>query len=59
MVLQKRKSDLLDRISSELNLNEENILENSNLNGIDDLPNAVDQEDALDKKSKKEKDLVL
>ncbi|MDC3119410.1 AAA family ATPase [Candidatus Pelagibacter sp.] len=48
--LQKRKSDLLDRISSELNLNEENILENSNLNGIDDLPNAVDQEDALDKK---------
>ena len=48
--LQKRKSDLLDRISSELNLNEENILENSNLNGVDELPNAVDQEDALDKK---------
>ena len=48
--LQKRKGDLLDRISSELNLNEENILENSNLNGIDELPNAVDQEDALDKK---------
>ncbi len=48
--LQKRKSDLLDRISSELNLNEENILENSNLNGIEELPNAVDQEDALDKK---------
>ncbi len=48
--LQKRKGDLLDRISSELNLNEENILENSNLNGVDELPNAVDQEDALDKK---------
>ena len=48
--LQKRKGDLLDRISSELNLNEENILENSDLNGVDDLPNAVDQEDALDKK---------
>ena len=48
--LQKRKSDLLDRISSELNLNEENVLENSNLNGVDELPNAVDQEDALDKK---------
>jgi chromosome segregation protein len=48
--LQKRKSDLLDRISSELNLNEENILEYSNLNGVDELPNAVDQEDALDKK---------
>ncbi len=48
--LQKRKVDLLDRISSELNLNEENILENSNLNGVDELPNAIDQEDALDKK---------
>jgi chromosome segregation protein len=48
--LQKRKSDLLDRINSELNLNEENILENSNLNGVEDLPNAVDQEDSLDKK---------
>jgi len=48
--LQKRKSDLLDRINSELSLTEENILENSNLNGIEDLPNAVDQEDSLDKK---------
>ena len=48
--LQKRKSDLLDRINSELNLTENNILENSNLNGIEELPNAVDQEDALDKK---------
>jgi chromosome segregation protein len=48
--LQKRKSDLLDRINSELNLNEDNILENSNLNGTEELPNAVDQEDNLDKK---------
>ncbi|MDA9599788.1 AAA family ATPase [Candidatus Pelagibacter sp.] len=48
--LQKRKSDLLDRINSELSLTEENILENSNLNSIEDLPNAVDQEDSLDKK---------
>ncbi len=48
--LQKRKSDLLDRISSELSLTEENILENSNLNGVEELPNAVDQEDSLDKK---------
>ena len=31
-------------------MNEDNILENSNLNGADELPNAVDQEDALDKK---------
>ena len=48
--LQKRKSDLLDRINSELNLTEENILENSNLNGVEDLPNPIDQEDTLDKK---------
>ena len=48
--LQKRKSDLLDRINSELNLSEVDILENSNLNGVEELPNAVDQEDVLDKK---------
>merc|ERR1711965_1235593 len=48
--LQKRKSDLLDRISSELSLTEENILENSNLNGMEELPNAIDQEDSSDKK---------
>ena len=48
--LQKRKYDLLDRINTELNLTEENILENSNLFGVEDLPNHVDQEDALDKK---------
>lgn len=48
--LQKRKYDLLDRINTELNLTEENILENSNLFGIEELPNHVDQEDALDKK---------
>ncbi|MDA9594685.1 chromosome segregation protein SMC [Candidatus Pelagibacter sp.] len=43
--LKKRKSDLLDRMISELNLTEENILENSNLNGIEELPNHVDQEE--------------
>jgi len=48
--LQKRKGDLLDRINSELSLTEENVLENSNLNGVEELPNAVDQEDSLDKK---------
>ena len=48
--LQKRNSDLLDRIHSELSLTEENVLENSNLNGVEELPNAVDQEDSLDKK---------
>ena len=55
--LNKRKTDLLDRISSELNLTEENILENSNLNGIEDLPIAVDQEDILDKKKQEREKL--
>ena len=48
--LNKRKDDLIDRISSELSLMEENILENSNLFGVEDLPDAVIQEDLLDKK---------
>jgi len=55
--LNKRKNDLLDRINSELNLTEENILENSNLNGLEELPNAVDQEDALDKKKQEREKL--
>ena len=33
--LKKRKEDLLERVSSELNLEENDILENSNLNGVD------------------------
>ncbi|MDC1154700.1 chromosome segregation SMC family protein [Candidatus Pelagibacter sp.] len=48
--LKKRKNDLIDRINSELNLTEENILENSNLFGKEELPDAVNQEDLLDKK---------
>ena len=55
--LQKRKSDLLDRINSELNLSEDNILENSNLFGAEELPNAIDQEDALDKKKQERESL--
>ena len=48
--LKKRKNDLVDRINSELNLTDENILENSNLFGKEELPDAVNQEDLLDKK---------
>ncbi len=48
--LKKRKTDLVDRIYSDLNLSEENILENSNLFGKEELPDAVNQEDLLDKK---------
>ena len=48
--LRKRKNDLIDRINSELNLDENNILENSNLFGKEELPDAINQEDLLDKK---------
>ncbi len=55
--LKKRKNDLVDRITSELNLTEENILENSNLFGKEDLPDAVNQEDQLDKKKQEREKL--
>ena len=55
--LKKRKSDLIDRINSELNLSEENILENSNLFGVEELPDAVNQEDLLDKKKQEREKL--
>ena len=53
--LKKRKDDLLERVSSELKLEENNILENSNLNGVEELPDSVSQEEALDEK-KRERD---
>jgi len=54
--LKKRKDDLLERIQSELNLDENDILQNSNLNGLEDLPDSVSQEETLDgKKREREK----
>ncbi len=53
--LKKRKTDLLERIESELNLNENNILEFSNLETNEEFPDAVAQEELLDKK-KRERD---
>ncbi|MDA9996824.1 AAA family ATPase [Candidatus Pelagibacter sp.] len=55
--LKKRKDDLLERVSSELNLDENNILENSNLNGVEELPNSTVQEDALDEKKREREKL--
>ena len=53
--LNKRRLDLLERIENELNLNENNILEFSNLELNDEFPDAVTQEELLDKK-KRERD---
>ncbi|MDC1220985.1 AAA family ATPase [bacterium] len=55
--LKKRKDDLLERVNSELNLEENDILENSNLNGVEELPDSVAQEDALDEKKKEREKL--
>jgi chromosome segregation protein len=55
--LKKRKDDLLERVQSELNLEESNILENSNLNGLEELPDSVTQEEILDKKKREREKL--
>ena len=50
--LKKRKDDLLDRVDAELNLNENNILENSDLKNVEELPDSVTQEEKLDEKKR-------
>ena len=51
--LNKRRNDLLERIDTELNLNENNILEFSNLDQKDEFPDAVTQEELLDEKKRR------
>ena len=54
--LDKRRNDLLDRIDTDLNLNEENLLSFSNLEKQDEFPDAVTQEELLDaRKREREK----
>ena len=55
--LKKRKDDLLERVQSELNLVENNILENSNLNGVEELQDSITQEEKLDKKKREREKL--
>ena len=55
--LNKRKNDLLDRIMTELNLKEDNLLEFSNLEKEDEFPDAVAQEELLDKKKREREKL--
>jgi len=50
--LKKRKEDLLDRVQAELNLNENNILEYSNLEKNEEFPDALTQEELLDAKKR-------
>ena len=55
--LKKRKDDLLERINTDLNMNENNILENSSLNGVEELPDSITQEETLDKKKREREKL--
>jgi len=55
--LKKRKEDLLERVLSELNLKEDNVLESSNLNGVEDLPDSIAQEETLDEKKREREKL--
>ena len=54
--LKKRREDLLERVQTELNLNENNILEFSDLETNEEIPDVVTQEELLDaKKREREK----
>ena len=55
--LNKRRNDLLDRISTELNLNENNLLDYSNLEKEEEFPDTVTQEELLDKKKREREKL--
>ena len=55
--LKKRKDDLLERVITELNLKENDILENSNLNGLEELPDTISQEESLDEKKREREKL--
>jgi len=55
--LNKRRNDLLDRVMSELNLKEDDLLEFSNLEKEDEFPDAVAQEELLDKKKREREKL--
>ena len=48
--LEKRKKDLVDNIKNDLNISEKNLLNNSDLVDIENLPNVIEQEDKLDAK---------
>ena len=55
--LNKRRMDLLDRIRNELGLNEESLLNFSNLISEKELPDALTQEELLDKKKREREKL--
>jgi len=55
--LKQRRNDLLERINAELNLNENNLLEFSDLEKSESLPDSVEQEELLDEKKRQREKL--
>ena len=55
--LENRKKDLLGRIKNDLNINEKNLLINSNLKDLTTFPNVIEQEDKLDAKKNQREQL--
>jgi len=54
--LQNRKKDLINTLKIDLNIDEKNLFESSDLKNVEDLPNMIDQEDKLDaKKNERER----
>ena len=53
--LQNRKKDLINDLKNNLNIDEKNLLDSSNLDDTENLPNVIEQEDKLDTK-KNERD---
>ena len=55
--LNKRKNDLVERVESEINIKEEDLLDFSNLEKEDEFPDTVTQEELLDKKKRDRENL--
>jgi len=55
--LENRKKDLISTLKNDLNVDENNLLEFSDLKNSDDLPNVIEQEDKLDAKKNERENL--
>ncbi|MDC0231656.1 chromosome segregation protein SMC, partial [Pelagibacteraceae bacterium] len=54
--LENRKKDLINTLRNDLNIDEKNLLDMSDLKNIEELPNVIEQEDKLDaKKNERER----
>ena len=54
--LENRKKDLISNLKNDLNIDENNLLNNSDLENVKDFPNVIEQEDKLDaKKNERER----